>query len=108
MNVRLVITFCLFLSIFNAVGQQKELTLKDAVLGQNRIFGPDRMYGFQWVAGTSRYTYYSKNYQTMYSSLVGAKSPIIELLTINDLNKALGSQLSGFFNLEWKIGRAHV
>ncbi|MEY4605154.1 MAG: hypothetical protein RIT43_2446, partial [Bacteroidota bacterium] len=69
---------------------------------QNRIFGPERMYGFQWVPGSSKYTYFSKNYQTMYSSLVGAKSPITEVLTINDLNNALGSQLSGFFNLKWK------
>jgi len=81
--------------------QQKELTLKDAVLGQNRIFGPDRMYGFQWVPGSGRYSYFSRNYQTMYSSLVGAKSPITELLTIEKLNKDLGVQLSSFAGMEW-------
>jgi dipeptidyl-peptidase-4 len=86
---------------FTSLSQKKELTLKDAVLGQNRIFGPDRMYGFQWVPGSGRYTYFSRNYQTMYSSLVGAKSPITELLTIEKLNKDLGCQLSSFVGLEW-------
>lgn len=103
----LTVLSCLLLA-FTGFTQKKELTLKDAVLGQNRIFGPERMYGFQWVPGSGRYTYYSRNYQTMYSSLVGAKSPIIEMLTIEKLNKDLGSQLSSFFELEWQDDKSFL
>ena len=33
----------------NDASIQKELTLKDAVLGPMRIYGPERMFGFQWL-----------------------------------------------------------
>lgn len=81
--------------------QKKELTLKDAVLGQYRIFGPDRMSGFQWIPNSDSYTYFSKNYQTMYKSSVKSTKDV-EWLTIQNLNKALGSELTSFFGLEWK------
>jgi dipeptidyl-peptidase-4 len=80
--------------------QKKELTLKDAVLGQFRTFGPDRLYGFQWIPGTTNYTYFSKNYQSLYFSSIKEKEAK-ELLTIQALNTSLGSELSSFFGLEW-------
>jgi dipeptidyl-peptidase-4 len=80
--------------------QKKDLTLKDAVLGQFRTFGPDRLYGFQWIPGTTTYTHFSKNYQVMYQSSIKEKSDK-EFLTIQTLNTALGSELSSFFGLEW-------
>ena len=50
--------------------QKKELTLKDAVSNQYRTYGPDRMNGFQWIPNTDCYTFFSKNYQTMFKSSV--------------------------------------
>ncbi|MFN5911033.1 MAG: DPP IV N-terminal domain-containing protein [Bacteroidota bacterium] len=97
--------FVLFIGIaafsFQSFAQQKELTLKDAVLGQFRTYGPDRMYGFQWIPDTDCYIYFSKNYQTMYKSAV-SNSKDLEWFTIQKLNDALGAELSGFFGVEWK------
>ncbi len=81
--------------------QKKELVLKDAVLGQYRTFGPDRMYGFQWLPGTDTYSFYSKNYQTLMKSSV-KETKDSEWFTIQSVNKALGSELSSFASLEWK------
>jgi dipeptidyl-peptidase-4 len=92
----------LLFSIFGYVlSQKKELTLTDAVLGQNRIFGPERMYGFQWVPSSTQYTFFNRSYQTMYVSSVALKSSPTELLTLERMNKDLGSQLSSFYGLEW-------
>jgi len=83
------------------LAQKKELTLKDAVLGQYRTYGPDRMHGFQWIPNTDSYSFFSKNYQTLYkSSVKGTKDQ--EWFTIQSVNKAMGSELSSFFGLEWK------
>lgn len=89
--------------IITSIGfaQKKELTLKDAVLNQYRTFGPDRMYGFQWVPFSNRYSYFSKNYQQMFTSTV-KDTKDVELLTIEKLNKVLGSELYSFFGLEWR------
>lgn len=81
--------------------QKKELTLKDAVMGQFRTFGPDRMHGFQWIPNTDSYSFFSKNYQTMYKSSVKSLKDQ-EWFTIQAVNTALGSELSSFFGLEWK------
>jgi len=48
------------------MAQKKELTLKDAVLNQYRTFGPDRLYGFQWIPNTDFYSFFSKNYPKLY------------------------------------------
>jgi dipeptidyl-peptidase-4 len=82
--------------------QKKELTLKDAVSNQYRTFGPDRMNGFQWIPNTDSYTFFSKNYQTMFKSSV-KNSKDEEWFTIQAINTALGrAELSSFFGLEWK------
>ena len=86
---------------FQSVAQKKELTLKDAVLGQFRTFGPDRMYGFQWIPSTDCYVFFSKNYQMMYKSAV-SNSKDLEWFTIQKVNEGLGAELSGFFGIEWK------
>lgn len=79
----------------------KELTLKDAVMNQYRSFYPDRINGFQWIPNTDCYTFFSRNYQTLYKSSVGGNNDS-EWYTIQQVNEALGSQLSSFFGLEWK------
>jgi dipeptidyl-peptidase-4 len=81
--------------------QKKELTLKDAVLGQFRTFGPDRLYGFQWIPDTDCYSFFSKNYQTLYKNSVKGTTDQ-EILTVQKLNMALKAELSSLFGLEWK------
>lgn len=81
--------------------QKKELTLKDAVMNQYRAFGPDRLYGFQWIPNTDCYTFFSKNYQTLYKSSAITKEDK-EWLTIQTVNTALASELTSFYGLEWK------
>jgi dipeptidyl-peptidase-4 len=91
-----VITFT-----FVSIAQKKELTLKDAVLGQFRTFGPDRLYGFQWIPETDCYSFFSKNYQSLYKNSVKGTSDQ-EILTVQKLNTALKAELSSLFGLEWK------
>lgn len=81
--------------------QKKELTLKDAVMGQFRTFGPDRLYGFQWIPDTDCYSFFSKNYQTLYKNSVKGTTDQ-EILTVQKLNTALKAELSSLFGLEWK------
>lgn len=84
-----------------SIAQKKELTLKDAVMGQFRTFGPDRIYGFQWMPNTDCYTFFSKNYQTLYKSAVSNQKDR-EWYTIQQINTVLGAELTSFFGLEWK------
>ena len=81
--------------------QKKELTLKDAVSNQYRSFGPDRLYGFQWIPNTDAYSFFSKNYQTVYKSSAITKEDR-ELLTIQAFNTACKSEMTSFFGLQWK------
>ncbi|MEN9399211.1 MAG: hypothetical protein RL632_312 [Bacteroidota bacterium] len=86
----------------NNASVQKELTLKDAVLGQMRIYGPERMFGFQWVPESDMYTCFNKTYQLMVmGNATEPKQSAAEILTVEKMNKMLGSELSSFFGLEW-------
>lgn len=90
-----------FLVSSGIFAQKKELTLKDAVMNQYRAYGPDRMNGFRWIPNTDCYTFFSKNYQTLYKSSV-KNSKDQEWFTIQNVNSALGSELTSFYGLEWK------
>ena len=81
--------------------QKKELTLKDAVSNQYRLFGPDRLYGFQWIPNTESYSFFSKNYQTIFTSSAITKEDR-EILTIQAFNTACKSEMTSFFGMEWK------
>ena len=80
--------------------QKKELSLKDAVLGQYRIFGPERVYGFEWLDGDA-YTFLSKNYQTLYKSSALSKKDE-EWMTIQQVNEVMNSELTSFAGMTWK------
>jgi dipeptidyl-peptidase-4 len=88
-----------FLSLLS-FAQKKELSLKDAVMGQYRTFGPDRLYGFQWIPDGDAYSYNDKSFQTLYTSSVKAKQDEV-LLTLQQLNQSLASELSSFWGMEW-------
>ncbi|MEY3198944.1 MAG: hypothetical protein RJA13_902 [Bacteroidota bacterium] len=85
--------------------QKKSLTLKDAVSGQNRVYGPDRLNGFQWIPNTDGYSFFSKNYQVLYTSSVQSKKDE-ERITIQAVNSSLNSELNSFFGMEWKDANA--
>ena len=85
--------------------QKKSLTLKDAVSGQNRVYGPDRLNGFQWIPNTDGYSFFSKNYQVLYTSSVQSKKDE-ERITIQAVNTSLNSELTSFFGMEWKDANA--
>ena len=101
MRYSIVLLFSLLFVNVAVLAQQKELTLKDAVLNQYRAYYPDRVNGFQWIPNTDCYVFASRNYQTLYKSSVGGKKDT-QWYTIQQVNEALGSQLSSFFGLEWK------
>lgn len=90
-----------FLLSSGVIAQKKELTLKDAVMNQYRAYAPDRMHGFRWVPNTDCYTFFSKNYQVLYKSSV-KNTKDQEWFSIQNVNTALGSELSSFYGLEWK------
>jgi len=87
-------------SSFLSFAQLKELTLKDAVMLQNRSLAPEKITNFQWIANSSNYSYLSKNWQTLYKSEVLSKEDT-ELATIADINLATSSNLQGFIGLTW-------
>ena len=79
-----------------------ELTLKDAVLGQMRIYGPDRAFGVQWLPESDMYTCFNKTYQSMVmGNAAEPEQKLGEILTVEKMNKMLGSELTSFFGLEW-------
>jgi dipeptidyl-peptidase-4 len=98
--IKLFFTSVLILLTAPSFAQKSELTLKDAVLGQYRTFGPDRMYSFQWIPDADAYSYNDKSYQTLFKSTVKGKDEEV-LLTIQQLNEALVSELYSFWGLEW-------
>ena len=89
-----------FMSILNVVGQKRELTLEQAVLQQNRQFGPDKLKQFQWIPGTEEYVYVESFTKLMKASVTDKKA--VEILNLKDLNEKLGSKFNWFSGLTWK------
>lgn len=81
-------------------GQQKELTLSDAVMRQYRDFRPASLDFFQWIPNTDCYTYLN-NYQSLMKASV-RNTEAKEWFTINQVNEKLGTEFYWFSGLEWK------
>jgi dipeptidyl-peptidase-4 len=95
--------FILFVSLFLAISvnaQLKKITLEESVLQQGRKFGADRLTGFQWIPNSDKYVYYTDVWTKMMSASSKANKPT-ELVTLADMNLALGTNLKNFFGLEW-------
>ncbi|WP_051285180.1 S9 family peptidase [Aequorivita capsosiphonis] len=88
-----------FLCFLNIQAQEKELTLKDAVLEQYGKFYPEHVTGFQWIPRTNSYVYLKGD--TLKRSNVKSKR-MEEQLTIADANQNLGTALKRFSGLTWK------
>lgn len=96
-----IILLISFVIASNMYCQTKKLTLDEAVLQQNRQFRADKMLAFQWIPNTNKYTYFAElGKKLMQASTTDTKAS--ELLSLFELNKALGTDLKSFFGLEWK------
>ncbi|TRX26706.1 prolyl oligopeptidase family serine peptidase [Flavobacterium franklandianum] len=99
MNKISILALCCFITI-TSFSQTKKLTLEQGVLEQNRQFRADKLIGFQWIPNTTSYTYYTNNYTKMVAAS-GIDSKTTEIVTLADINTALGTKLKNFFGIQW-------
>ncbi|OUT70383.1 MAG: peptidase S9 [Crocinitomicaceae bacterium TMED16] len=90
----------LFIAVFGHIIAQQELTLDDAVMQQYRKFYPERITGFSWLPNTTKYVYLSTDRGNLYKSSHATKKEEV-LLNIKELNELLGTNLWGFYPLEF-------
>jgi dipeptidyl-peptidase 4 len=96
-KIALLITFLLSISTFS---QLKKITLEEAVLQQNRLFGADKMLGFQWLPNSSKYAYCTDKW-TKLQTANAQDNKASEVVSLSDLNAALGTKLKNFFGYEF-------
>lgn len=94
-----LIVFIILTPVF-ALAQNQKLSLEDAVLQQYRALYPNSLSMFQWIPNTNTYSYLD-NYTVLMTASV-KNSEAKELLSIQDLNSRLGSELYWFSGLKWK------
>ncbi|MGO3182581.1 MAG: DPP IV N-terminal domain-containing protein [Aequorivita sp.] len=88
-----------FLCFINIQAQEKELTLKDAVLEQYGKFYPEHVTGFQWIPGTDSYVYLEDN--TFKKASIRNKKGEVKL-SLDEVNKNFGTDLKRFSGVTWK------
>lgn len=99
MNKKIVLIFSFFIAV-TTQAQLKKITLEDGVLQQGRKFGADRLTGFQWIPNTNKYVYYTDAWTKMVSATT-VDNNAKELVSLADINAALGTKIKNFFGLEW-------
>ena len=99
MNKKTLLFFSFFIA-FSLQAQLKQITIEESVLQQNRKFGADKLTGFQWIPNTNKYVYYAETFTKMMSAST-TNSKAIELVTLSDVNSALGTKLKNFFGTQW-------
>jgi dipeptidyl-peptidase 4 len=97
MKLLIVVSFLFYL--LPLLGQ-KELTLEESVLGQYRQFYPEHIFGFEWIPKSTNYSYLDGYVNLKKGGLNSTEEKTI--LTIADVNAALGAQLYYFQNFKWK------
>jgi dipeptidyl-peptidase-4 len=95
----------LFFIAISSFGQTKKLTLEEGVLQQNQKFRADKLSGFQWIPNTNRYVFYTDSFTKMMSAS-SADAKAVELITLADINSALGTKLKSFTGIEWMDSNA--
>jgi len=98
-RISIVVLSC-FISICT-FGQSKKLTLSESVLEQGRLFRADKLSGFQWIPDTDKYMYFENNGRKLVTA-TATNPKATELLTLNEINKTLGTEIKSFLGLEWK------
>ncbi|PWA05336.1 S9 family peptidase [Flavobacterium psychrotolerans] len=106
MNKFSVFILSCFISIAT-FGQAKKLTLEEAVLQQNRQYKADKLLGFQWIPNTHKYIYLAENGKKLMTATT-TDSKAEELLPLSDLNKAIGSDLKKFNEIDWKDANTFI
>ncbi|WP_284653378.1 S9 family peptidase [Flavobacterium terrisoli] len=81
-------------------GQLKKISLDEAVMQQGRAFRADGLTGFQWIPNTNKYTFYSDGF-TKLKTATTTNDAATELITLAELNNALGTKLKSFSGLQW-------
>ncbi|RAR70186.1 S9 family peptidase [Flavobacterium aciduliphilum] len=102
-NYIMIRNFILLLSVFfitSTQAQLKKITLEDAVLQQNKKFGADKLTGFQWIPNSNNYVYYTDAWSKMMSASANDKNAKT-LVSITEINTALGTQLKSFIGVQW-------
>ncbi len=99
MNKKIILLVAFLLSL-SGNAQLKKITLEDGVLQQGRKFGADKLTGFQWIPNTNRYVYYADTWTKMMTAST-ANAKATEMVTLADINTALGTKLKNFFGAEW-------
>ena len=99
MNKNNALIIMLFISIAT-FSQLKKITLEEGVLQQNRKFGADKLTGLQWITSTSNYVYYTDAWTKMVTAST-KNSTVKELVTLTEINTALGTKIKNFFGTDW-------
>lgn len=102
---KLLLALGLFVSL--AASAQKQISLEDAVMQQNRMFRADKMLNFQWIPNTNKYVFFGDSGRKLMTAST-ANAAGSELVSLADLNKALGSDFKSFFGIEWKDANTMV
>ena len=84
----------------SSFGQSKKITLEQGVLGQNREFKDDKLSGFQWIPNTNNYVYYTDK-MTIMVSANATDNKVKDLLTLEEINKSLGTTLKSLSGITW-------
>ena len=99
MNRKIILFLSLLLTV-SLQAQKKKITLEEAVLQQGRAFRADGLTGFQWIPNTNKYVFYTDAWTKMKSAST-TNDAAAELVSLNDINTALGTKLRNFFGLQW-------
>ena len=96
---KIFVAIVLFIATSN-FAQQKQISLEEAVLLQGRKFGADKLTGFQWIPNTNDYVYFTDSWTKMVS-VNALKSNQKEVVTLSEINAALGTNLRNFYGVQW-------
>ena len=99
MNRKIILFLSLLLTV-TLQAQKKKITLEEAVLQQGRAFRADGLTGFQWIPNTNKYVFYTDAW-TKIKSASTTNDAAAELVSLADINAALGTKLKNFFGLQW-------
>jgi dipeptidyl-peptidase-4 len=99
MNKKIILFVSLFVAL-TTQAQLKKITLEESVLQQGRAFRADGLTGFQWIPNTNKYVFYTDAWTKMKSAST-SNDNATELISLAELNTALGTKLRNFFGLQW-------
>ncbi len=99
MNKKIILFISILLSV-SGYSQLKKISLEDAVLQQNRLFGADKMLGFQWLPNSSKYAFCTDKW-TILQMANASDTKDSEVVSLSNLNTALGTKLKTFLGFEF-------